>query len=58
MSKRLIVLDDNETWTAGNGHIIDVTEEAYELILDGHSPFSEEVTNAGLTIIDKIGEEN
>ena len=58
MSKRLIVLDDNETWTAGNGHIIDVTKEAYELILDGYSPFSEEVASAGLTVIDKIGEES
>ncbi len=56
MTKRLIVLDDNETWTAGNGHIVDVTEEAYELILDGYSPFSDEVANAGLTVVDKIGE--
>tara|TARA_R110002050_G_C8727235_1_gene496952 strand:+ start:176 stop:421 length:246 start_codon:yes stop_codon:yes gene_type:complete len=58
MSKRLIVLDDNETWTAASGNIVEVTEEAYELILDGYSPFSDEVTNAGLTIINKIGEEN
>ncbi len=55
MTKRLIVLDD-ETWTAGNGHVVDVTEEAYELILDGYSPFSDEVANAGLTVVDKIGE--
>ncbi len=58
MSKHLIVLDDNETWTAASGNIVEVTEEAYELILDGYSPFSDEVTNAGLTIIDKIGEES
>ena len=56
MKKRLSVLDDDETWTVGNGHIIDVTEEAYELILDGYSPFSTEVVSAGLTIVDKIGE--
>ena len=28
------------------------------IVLDGYSPFSDEVTNAGLTIVNKIGEEN
>ena len=53
-NRRIVVLDDGETWSH-TGWVCEVTDEAYEQIIDGRKPgnITEE---EGLKVIDYIND--
>jgi len=44
---RVVILNDGETWSEGEGSLLDITSEAFELLCDGVKPnqLSGEVKN-------------
>ena len=53
--KRLVVLNDGETWTE-SGYVVEVTAKAYEEICDGRKVKHMLGPGDGVTIIDWINE--
>ena len=52
-NRRIVVLDDGETWTDA-GYVCEVTDEAYEEICDGRKVRDMLGPGDGVTIIDWI----
>jgi hypothetical protein len=50
-NRRIVVLDDGETWS-GSGYVCEVTDEAYEEICEGRKP--KNMVDDGLIIVDWI----